>query len=195
MISAKEARGKSVERIGQIVNEQLELVEKGVLQACEAGKFSFECPEELREETVKQLCDMGYNVEDQFIEWEFVIDEEESKKTDESSSVCDVLDSDEDEVEGKETEDENQVKEPETETLFDDEEEAEQNDNNEAEEAETETLFDDEEESEPGDNEEVAEEAKEAVDEIDKEIVVDAAETETTEETSTDFVLVTNSEE
>ena len=168
MIDAKEARRKSVERLDEIVSKQLEICEAGILSAIENGDFNFQYEGILKGETVKQLGDMGYNVDDGFIEWQFIDNEEDPADTTEPEVACNVIDSDEEECEVTKTA---VNEEPETENFFDEEEEK------------TEVAP-------------ATEETQEVKSEIAAETVVGTETSETaTESATTDFVFVSNNAE
>ena len=81
MINAVEAREKAKQRLDEIVESQLQEIEKLVLGTCENGDFCAFYDESLKDETVKILTDLGYNVEDdkdcKIIDWEFIDDNPE----------------------------------------------------------------------------------------------------------------------
>ena len=76
MINALEAREKAKLRLDEIVSSQLSEIETLVLDACEKGNFYAFFDQDLKDETLKALADLGYNFKDEgdckIIEWEFI---------------------------------------------------------------------------------------------------------------------------
>ena len=84
MITAIEARAISERRNKEIVEEQINEIERLIQLATEAGEFFTVYSGEIKEETKKILVDNGYNIyDDDTVEWEFSIEDDPEEETQE----------------------------------------------------------------------------------------------------------------